>query len=84
MIIMKTIVRNVLTNEESVYINDLSLIENMINAIILKEKATSNLLNKKFREKIKNENNLKLHTSKITGRSFVYCEKYDLIAHTEK
>ena len=78
--IMKTIVRNLLTNEESIYINDLPLIENMINAIILKEKATSNLLNKKFREKIKNENNLKLHTGKITGQLFVFCEKHDLIA----
>lgn len=77
---MKTIVRNLLTNEESVYVNDQSLIENMINAIILKEKATSNLLNKKFREKIKNENNLKLHTSKITGQCFVFCEKHNLIA----
>ena len=81
---METIVRNVLTKEELVYINDQSLIDNMINAIILKEKATSSLLNKKFREKIKNENNLKIHTSKITGRSFVYCEKHDLIAHTKK
>jgi hypothetical protein len=52
----------------------------MINAIILKEKATSNLLNKKFREKIKNENNLKIHTSKITGQCFVFCEKHNLIA----
>ena len=77
---MRTIVRNLLTNEESVYINDLSLIENMINEIILKEKATSNLLNKKFREKIKNENNLKIHTSKITGQCFVFCEKHNLIA----
>jgi len=77
---MKTTVRNVITNEESIYINDLPLIENMINAIILKEKATSNLLNKKFREKIKNENNLIIHTSKITGQGFVFCEKHDLIA----
>ena len=77
---MKTIIKNLLTNEESVYINDLSLIDNMINDIILKEKATSNLLNKKLREKIKNENNLKIHISKITGQCFVYCEKHNLIA----
>ena len=77
---MKTIVRNLLTNEECVYINDLSLIENMVNEIILREKSTSNLLNKEFREKIKSENNLKIHTSKITGQFFVFCEKHNLIA----
>ena len=45
---------------------------------------TSNLLNDSLREKIIAENNLAEHISEITGRSFVYCEKYDLIAHEEK
>ena len=81
---MKTIVKNVLTNEKMFFVNDLSLVENMVNAIICIEKKTSNLLNENLREKIIAENNLAEHTSKITGRTFVYCEKYDLIAHTEK
>lgn len=77
---METIVRNLLTKEEMIFINNLSLVDNMINAIIYVEKKTSNLLNKGLREKIKNENNLKIHTSKITGQLFVFCEKHNLIA----
>jgi hypothetical protein len=78
-----TIVNNILTREELIFTNDLSLVGNMVNAIISIEKKTSNLLNESFREKIIAENNLIEQTSKITGRTFVYCEKYDLIAHTE-
>jgi hypothetical protein len=78
---MKTTVKNVLTSEEMIFINNLSLVDNMVNAIISIEKKTSNLLNDGFRKKIIAENNLSEHISKITGRSFVYCEKYDLIAH---
>lgn len=81
---MKTTVKNVLTSEEMIFINDLSLVGNMVNAIIYIEKKTSNLLNESLREKIIADNNLAEHTSKITGRTFVYCEKYDLIAHEEK
>lgn len=78
---MKTIVKNVLTGEKMIFINDFTLVHNMVNAIICIEKKTSDLLNDGLREKIIAENNLIEHTSKITGRSFVYCEKYDLIAH---
>ena len=81
---MKTTVKNVLTSEEMIFINNLSLVDNMVNAIIYIEKKTSNLLNESLREKIIADNNLAEHTSKITGRTFVYCEKYDLIAHEEK
>ena len=56
----------------------------MVNAIIYIENKTSNLLNDSLREKIIADNNLAEHTSKITGRTFVYCEKYDLITHEEK
>lgn len=80
---MKTIVRNVLTSEEMIFVNDLSLIDNMVNAIICIEKKISNLLNNSLREKIIAKNNLIEHTSKITGRTFVYCKKYDLIAHVD-
>ena len=81
---MKTIVNNVLTNDKMIFINDLSLVDNMVNAIIYIEKKTSNLMNESLRKKIIAENNLAEHISEITGRSFVYCEKYDLIAHEEK
>lgn len=81
---MKTIVNNVLTNDKMIFINDLSLVDNMVNAIIHIEKKMSNLLNESLRKKIIADNNLAEHTSKITGRTFVYCEKYDLIAHEEK
>ena len=81
---MNTIVRNVLTSEEYFFCNDLSLVDNMVNAIIQIEKKTSNLLNESLRKKIIADNNLVEHTSKKIGRSFVYCEKYDLIAFTEK
>ena len=81
---MKTTVKNVLTGEEMIFINNSSLVDNMVNAIISIGKKTSNLMNESLRKKIIAENNLIEHTSKITGRSFVYCEKYDLIAHEEK
>lgn len=81
---METIVKNVLTNDKMMFINDLSLVDNMINAIICIEKNTSDLLNESTRKKIITDYNLVEHTSKITGRSFVYCEKYDLIVYTEK
>lgn len=35
---MKTIVNNVLTNDKMIFINDLSLVGNMVNAIIYIEK----------------------------------------------
>ena len=78
---MKTTVKNVLTGEEMIFINNLSLVDNMVNAIISIEKKTSNLMNESLRKKIIAENNLTEHISKITDRPFVYCEKYDLIAH---
>ena len=78
---MKTTVKNVLTSEEMIFINNLSLVDNMVNAIIYIEKKTSNLMNESLRKKIIAENKLTEHISKITGRLFVYCEKYDLIAH---
>ena len=80
---MKTIVKNVLTNDKMFFVNDSSLVDNMVNAIIYIEKKSSNLLNEDLRKKIIVDNNLVEHISKITGRTFVYCEKHDLIAHTE-
>ena len=81
---MKTNVNNVLTNEKMIFCNDLSLVDNMVNAVIHIEKKTSNLLNESLRKKIIADNNLVELTNIKTGRSFVYCEKYDLYAYTEK
>ena len=78
-----TIVNNVLTSEKMFFTNDLSLVDNMVNAIMHIEKNISNLLNENMRKKIIKENNLVEHTSKITEKPFVYCEKYDLYAYTE-
>ena len=81
---MKTIVRNVLTSDEYFFCNDLTPVDNMVNAIIHIEKKMSNLLNESLRKKIIADNNLVELTNIKTGRSFVYCEKYDLYAYTEK
>jgi hypothetical protein len=81
---MKTIVRNVSTNEKMIFVNNLSLVDNMVNAILQTEKKTGDLLNKNLRQKIIADNNLVERASKKPGRQFVYCEKYDLYAYTEK
>jgi hypothetical protein len=44
---MKTIVNNVLTNDKMIFINDLSLVDNMVNAIIYIDNKKSNLLNER-------------------------------------
>ena len=81
---MKTIVKNVSTDDKMIFVNNLSLVDNMINAILQVEKKTGDLLNDSLRKKIIEDNNLVEHTSKKPGRQFVYCEKYDLYAYTEK
>lgn len=81
---MTTIVKNVLTNDKMIFVNNLSVVDNMVNAIICIEKKISNLLNENLRKKIIADNNLIEHTSKMTGSIFVYCEKYHLISYVEK
>ena len=81
---MKTIVKNVSTNEKMIFVNDLSLVDNMVNAILQVEKKTGDLLNDSLREKIIADNNLVERESKKPGGTFVYCEKHDLYAYTEK
>jgi hypothetical protein len=81
---MKTIVKNVSTDEKMIFVNNLSLVDNMVNAIFQVEKKAGDLLNDSLRKKIIVENNLVERASKKPGRTFVYCEKYDLYAYAEK
>lgn len=81
---MKTIVKNVSTDEKMIFVNNFGPVENMVNAILQVEKRTDALLNDSLRKKIIVENNLVELASKKPGRTYVYCEKYDLYAYTEK
>jgi hypothetical protein len=77
---MKTIVKNLITKEETIFINELSLTENIVSAIICNSKRTGQILNKEFREEIKAKYPIKEAKSTITGKTFAYCEAKDLLA----
>jgi hypothetical protein len=78
---MKTKVTNLLTQESEIFINDLSLTENIVNSIICNiKKSTGNILNKDYRDKIKDEAKIKESVSTITGSLFAYSETFDLHA----
>ena len=77
---MKTQVTNLLTSEELIFVNDLSLTENIVNAIISNSKTTGNLLNVEYRDKIKQQFPIKESVSTITGKAFAYCEAKHLHA----
>lgn len=77
---MKTIVKNLLTNEETLFVNSLSLTENIVSTIIIQEKRTGQLLNEDYRNEIKKQFPIKEATSTLTGRQFAYCESKDLHA----
>lgn len=69
---MKTIVKNVLTNNKMFFVNDLSLVDNMVNTIISIEKNTCNLLDNDLRKKIITEHKLTENISRKNGRPFVF------------
>ena len=77
---MKTIVKNLITKEETIFVNDLSLTENIVNTIICNSSRTGDLLNPKHREEIKQKYSIVERKSTITGRIFAYCEAKDLHA----
>jgi hypothetical protein len=77
---MKTEVKNLLTNEIEIYINNLSLTENIINSIITVKNLSSNRLNEKIRAKIKKDYKIIETTSKITNQKFAFCEEFNLLA----
>lgn len=80
---MKTIVKNLITKEETIFVNDLSLTENIVNTIICNSNRTGDLLNLKHREEIKQKYSIVERKSTITGRRFAYCEAKDLHAKYE-
>jgi len=77
-------VKNVLSKHSLLFVNDSTLTENIISYVICHIKnSTSNLLNKNYRAKIKNEAKITEAKSKITGRKFAFSEKFDLHASFE-
>jgi hypothetical protein len=77
---MKTQVTNLITGEKTLYVNDLSLTENIVSHIICNSKRTGQLLNKEYREEIKTKHPVKESISTITKRPFAFCEDKDLHA----
>jgi hypothetical protein len=77
---MKTEITNLLTGEKTLFVNDLSLTDNIVNHIICNSKRTGQLLNKKYREEIKAKNPIVESISTVTGRTFAFCENKDLHA----
>ena len=75
-----TTVRNLLnSSDENVYVNNHGPVENMINEIICRKKQTGQLLDKTFRDKIRQEYNLIERISK-NGDLICFCEKLDLFS----
>jgi hypothetical protein len=77
---MKTTVKNLITGEQFIFVNNLPLSENIVNVIVLNSKRTGDLLNESYRQEIKNKFPIVETKSKITGNVFAYCESKDLHA----
>jgi hypothetical protein len=77
---METIVKNLITNEETIFVNSLSLTENIVSTIILESKRTGQLINEDYRNEIKKQFPIVEAKSTITGRQFAYCESKHLHA----
>ena len=80
--IKKTTVKNLLTGKKSIYINNQSLADNIVNEIILIKNQTAQLLDQSTRDKYKK---IVIESeSKLTGRKFAYCIDFNLHASTSK
>ncbi len=77
---MKTVITNLVTGEKNLFVNDLSLTDNIVNAIICNSKRTGSILDKAYREEIKTKFPIVESISTVTGRTFAYCEAKDLHA----
>lgn len=77
---MKTIITNLITREETIFVNDNSLTDNIVSLIICESKRTGQLLENKVRQEIKEKYPIKESFSTITGRQFAFCEAKDLHA----
>ena len=74
------IVKNLITGEELTFVNQDSLTDNVINAIISNSKLSSALLDQAQRETVSQLYPIKEGTSTITGRTFAYCQERHLHA----
>jgi len=78
---MKTIeITNLLTQEKTHFVNELSLTENIVSKIILDNKQTGQILNKAVRQEIKNTFEIVERISGMTGNSFGFCGSKNLHA----
>ena len=73
-------VKNLITGEELIFVNQASLTDNIINAIISNTKISSALLDQAQRETISQLYPIKEGTSTITGSTFAYCPERHLHA----
>ena len=79
-----TIVTNVLTGEKEIFINNLSLSDNIISYIIIDiKKAAGQLTNKAFRYKVEQEAKITTGQSKRPGKMFAFSKVFDLHATTK-
>ena len=77
---MKTIVKDLQTNEEHVFVNTHSVVQNVINAILVKTKRTGQLCNDELRAELIQKYGLKQFCSK-NGLDYVcFCEEFELFA----
>jgi hypothetical protein len=77
---MKVQVTNLSTQEKDIFVNDLSLEENIVSHIICSKKRTGDILNQSFRQQIKTDFPIKTAVSTITKLPFAYCVSLDLHA----
>ena len=77
----ETIVKNLITGEESRYFNSYSVVDNLVTAIMRLKKIGS-ITDKVLREKIRKEYNLREGQSLKRDRVFSYCLEYDLYAYS--
>ena len=77
---MITIVKDLQTNEEHVFINSHSVVQNIINAILAKTNRISQLCNDELRAELIQKYGLKQFCSK-NGMDYVcFCEEFELFA----
>ena len=76
-------VRNLLTNEEALYVNSLSPVQTMVSFILCKRNQTGQLLNNEARKKIIEEYGLIERISK-NGDKICFCEELNLFCRKNK
>ena len=77
---MKTIIKNLITSTEEVYINKYSPGYNIISSIMLKNNMTSNLHNTRERKRVEEKYSITEKVRTQDGRRVAYCESLDIYA----